>query len=417
LKYDKLAEALHVSLTILNGRAMKLKFMREVDIFLGGFVINILNLFFIFSFRKKLTNPPPDRVKNILVIKFFGLGSILMMTPALRGLRALYPEAKIHFLTFHGNQNFCLKTGCIDHVLTLRNKGLSVFAVDVMRNLLRIWSFRPTIVVDCEFFSNFTSIFSLLTFSEIRVGYHLRQVARGQSLTHQVMLNTHHHISHVFYSLVAALGAKYENINLNDISLPEPQPEEINSAFEKLNFQNHSAVIVINPNASEVSPLRKWPANYFESLVSELAKNFPSHTFVLVGSEVERQYVESIFLNINMSNVINSAGLLSIDEYCGLLYSAKLIITNDSFPTHIASAYDKNVVVFFGPETPEFYGPLTSNSICFFEGIPCSPCLIAFDNKADVHCHDNICLKQITPDRVIKEIEEKFFDKKPVLTN
>jgi len=113
--------------------------------------------------------------------------------------------------------------------------------------------------------------------------------------------------------------------------------------------------------------------------------------------------------------VISSAGLLDIDEYCGLLYSSNLIITNDSLPTHIASAYNKDVVVFFGPETPEFYGPLTSNSICFFENIPCSPCLIVFDNKAEVHCQDNICLKQLSPEKVIKSVEEKFFQNEPIL--
>ena len=80
--------------------------MLEVDIIVGGFIVNIVNLFFIFQFGRKTPVPPTDKVKNILVIKFFGLGSILLMTPALRGLKSLYPKANICFLTFAENTEF-----------------------------------------------------------------------------------------------------------------------------------------------------------------------------------------------------------------------------------------------------------------------------------------------------------------------
>ena len=396
---------------------MKINFMRGMDILAGGFIMNIVNLFFIFRFGRKTPALPPGKVKNILVIKFFGLGSILLMTPSLRGLKSLYPKANICFLTFAENTEFCLRLNGIDRILTLRSSGFSVFLFDVIRNLLIIWRIRPSIVIDGEFFSNFTSLFSLLTFSKVRVGYHLRQVARGKSLTHQVSLNTHHHITHVFYSLVAALGAQYNNIDLSEISLNNPSPAELDATLGKLNLSNNSKIIVVNPNASSLSVLRKWPADHFVYLVSRLADKFSDYAFIFVGNKEEYSYVQSIAEKIKFGNVINSSGMFSIGEYCALLKASKLIITNDSFPTHIASAYNKDVAVFFGPETPDFYGPLSANSISFFENIPCSPCLIAFDNKAEINCKDNICLKQIKPDRVLLKIEEKFFNKEPALIN
>lgn len=388
-----------------------------MDILVGGFILNIVNLLFIFRMRRKAPTPPSDRVKNILVIKFFGLGSILLMTPTLRGLKLLYPSANICLLTFVDNREFCHRLNGIDRILTLRANGFLVFLIDVFRNLLIVWKLRPAIVMDGEFFSNFTSLFSLVTFSKVRVGYHLRQVARGRSLTHQVALNTHHHITHVFYSLVAALGARYEDIDLSDINLKEPSAGELDAALKKLNLSNLSRLIIINPNASSLSVLRRWPADYFVYLVKKLAEKFPDHDFVFVGNEKETSYVRNIAENINMRNVINSSGMLSIGEYCALLNASKLIITNDSLPTHIASAYNKDVVVFFGPETPEFYGPLSTHTISFFEGIPCSPCLIVFDNKAEINCQDNICMKQIDPDRALLKIEEQFFNKESAFTN
>ena len=90
------------------------------------------------------------------------------------------------------------------------------------------------------------------------------------------------------------------------------------------------------------------------------------------------------------------------------------IITNDSLPVHIASAYEKDVVVFWGPESPNFYGPLNENNLSFYANILCSPCLLVFDNKAENDCKDNICLKQITPEFALEKIEKKFFIKEEV---
>ena len=51
---------------------------------------------------------------------------------------------------------------------------------------------------NAEFFSNYTSLISLLSCASSRVGFHLRQVSRGGNLTHKVSLNTHHHATYIF---------------------------------------------------------------------------------------------------------------------------------------------------------------------------------------------------------------------------
>lgn len=387
---------------------MTLSFMRWVDIFIGGFISQLIALLFFFRVRRKVFSPPRDKVKNIVVVKFFGMGSVLLMTPMIRGLKSLYPDARIYLLTFAENRDFCALIDVIDEVLTFHSRNIFVFFADMFRHLLMIWRVRPEIVVDAEFFSNFTDLLSLLTFAKIRVGYHLRQVARGGGLTHRVSLNTHHHITYSFFSLVAALGAKYEDTDLDILSLKTPSESEFHSVTAKLKLAEGSKVIAVNPNASALSFLRRWPAEYFVSLISKMAEEYPQYTYVFVGSKSERGYVEDIVIQIGSPNVVNFAGLLTINELCALLKRSELLITNDSLALHIGSAYNKAIVAFFGPETPKFYGPLSQRSLCFFENIPCSPCLLAFDNKAEIDCKDNICLKKIEPGRVLREIEAQF---------
>ena len=365
---------------------------------------------------KKRKPIPKEKVKKILVIKFFGMGSILLMSPMLKGIRLLYPDAQISLLTFKENFEFCKLVHEIDRVLPVDNESIFLFFKGTFRYLLLMWKERPSIIIDGEFFSNFTSLFSLFTFAPVRIGYHLRQVSRGHHLTHKVLLNTHHHITYTMFHLAAALGARYDGINFSELSLKQPDLEKIKSVYRKLAFNEDSSMILINPNSSNLLHLRRWPSEYYVSLISKMIQKYPEHKYILVGSKSEFEYVQTIADKVKSNKVVNSAGMFTIGEFCALLYKANLVVTNDSLPVHIASAYKLNVVAFFGPETPSFYGPLNPNSLSFFENIPCSPCLIAFDNKAQDNCTDNICLQKIAPERVFLKIEEQFLSQSFSLT-
>ena len=392
----------------MKGAVVKIKFMREIDIRVGAFIFPVINLLLMFRAEKKTKPIPKEKVKKILVIKFFGMGSILLMSPMLKGIRSIYPDAQISLLTFKGNLEFCKLVNAIDRVLPVDDENFFLFFKGTIRHLFLMWKERPSIIIDVEFFSNFTSLFSLFTFAPVRIGYHLRQVSRGHHLTHKVLLNTHHHITYTMYHLVAALGAKYDDVNFSELSLKKPDLKQKKSVYQKLALSEDTSMILINPNSSELLHLRRWPSEYYVSLISKMLQKYPEHKYILVGSKSEFGYVQTIADQIKPNKVINSAGMFTIGEFCALLYEANLIVTNDSLPVHIASAYKINVATFFGPETPSFYGPLNSNSLSFFENIPCSPCLIAFDNKAQNNCNDNICLKSITSEEVFLKIEKKF---------
>jgi ADP-heptose:LPS heptosyltransferase len=58
-------------------------------------------------------------------------------------------------------------------------------------------------------------------------------------------------------------------------------------------------------------------------------------------------------------------------------------------------------ILFFGPETPELYGPNSPAVKVFFSGISCSPCLTAYNHRNSPCDGDNQCLKDIKPDTVL----------------
>src|SRR6186713_1084437 len=73
----------------------------------------------------RATTPPgPGRVptnpKRILAIKFYGLGNMVMVLPAVRALREAHPDAEIDFLTLVENESVLQRSGLLTRTLGIR---------------------------------------------------------------------------------------------------------------------------------------------------------------------------------------------------------------------------------------------------------------------------------------------------------
>ena len=72
---------------------------------------------------------------------------------------------------------------------------------------------------------------------------------------------------------------------------------------------------------------------------------------------------------------LDLTGQTTMTELLHLFDLAHVLVTNDSGPAHFAALTRIHVVVFFGPEIPERYRPLTTNSDVIHTGYSCSPCI------------------------------------------
>ena len=136
---------------------MKINQMKAIDKWLGIPICILLTLFnkiWIFpKFRKR-----KDKVKKILVMKYFGIGSILLATPAFRALRKSFPDANITFLTFSSNEEICNILKIADDYIYLSTKDFSAFFFRTLRALWKIRKEQFDISVDMEFFSKFSTM-------------------------------------------------------------------------------------------------------------------------------------------------------------------------------------------------------------------------------------------------------------------
>ncbi len=389
---------------------MNTKMMKAIDCYVGvpicfvlGFVRKI-EIFFRLFFTKKQADVP----KQILIMKFFGMGSILLASPLIKSIKKQYPLIKIGFLTFSENQDIVDRLSLVDNVYSLRTDNPTNFIVDLIKSIWKIRKQRYDITIDMEFFSKFSTIMTYISGSRIKIGYFLRQMWRGNLLTHHVYYNHYKHITEVFGALASPIGIKISDYTLSIPKISEIEDSISTRILEKEGVASKDVLIGFNVNVSDLSHERRWPMQSFKTL-AEMLLNELDIKIVFIGTPMDIPYVSELIHRVkDISRIVNLAGKTNLGELVGVLGRLSLFITNDSGPLHIATALSIPTVSFFGPETPTLYGPISGNNLVFYKEIYCSPCLNVFNVKTAPCNGHNVCMQTIEPEEVIATIRSHF---------
>ena len=159
-------------------------------------------------------------------------------------------------------------------------------------------------------------------------------------------------------------------------------------------------LVVLNPNASDKFPMRRLPLEKFTELARQLLED-PEVFVLITGVASEKPDAQHICARLGSPRALDLTGQTTITELLHLYDLAHVLVTNDSGPAHFAALTRIHEVVFFGPEIPERYRPLTSNSDAIHTGYSCSPC-IGPHNQRRSPCNDNVCLKSINIEEIAR---------------
>ncbi|MFQ5737464.1 MAG: glycosyltransferase family 9 protein [Acidobacteriota bacterium] len=374
---------------------LKIRLSKLIDEYVGrAFILADLALRTFFPRRDSTPGP----IRKILFIKFWGIGSIVLSEPALRWLKQAYPEAEIHYLTLARNRDLFGCIPWIEKVRTLAFRGSLSFLI---RSLLLIRSLRREgydLVLDGEFFVNFSGLVARWAEPRCAVGFSRKEGLKRRLQDVSITFQSQLHAAEQFLNLARGKAT----------TLPQPPRPVLNrqgASSLELAFENRPYV-VINVNASSLALERRWPRERFVRLGKSLLGKY-DFDLVLIGSKGEMAYVAPLEQAWRPSRrVHNWTGLLNLPQLASLLASALLLVSNDSGPIHLASAFGVPVVGFYGPETPLRYGPLSPHRLVFYENLWCSPCM-SVDNAKTVNCINNVaCMKEIKTAHVIREVHQ-----------
>ncbi len=400
---------------------MNVNFMRTIDRRVG---IPICFFLSIIHGIGKLFNPPKiiKKPQRILFIELSEMGSMVLAYSLFKKTKELFPGAELHFLTFKENRHAVDILGIIpkENVVTVNSRDIFSFLLSSISATWKLRWKKISVAVDMELFARLTAIISFMSGAKNRVGYFRYRnegLYRGNFLTHRVAFNPHIHMAQNFLNLIYAVHSSQKELPLTkkpvvdqDIALPKIRLSEVArmKMIKKLQEENKNIVhakkiILFNPNASDIVPMRRWPLRNYIELARKLLKHDGVY-IINTGVESEKKYGDVLHQALGSMRFINLVGRTSFSELISLYDIADILITNDSGPVHFSAMTNIKTFAFFGPETPKLYGPLGDNCFVFYSNYSCSPCISAF-NQRKSPCNDNKCLKAISVDEVYRKVK------------
>jgi ADP-heptose:LPS heptosyltransferase len=370
----------------------------------------------------------PERIevpRNILFVKLAEQGSTVLAYPAISRALQLVGRENVFFIVFEENRFILDAMGLIppENVITIRHKNPFQLGWQALRALMRIQRERLDAAVDLEFFARGSAVLTFLSGARQRVGLHTffgDGPYRGDLMTHRLSYNPYLHTSQTFLLMVAALEQPLPRSGKLSVPVPpiekwvpdfEPVVEEQNEVRrmlrQEVGNETDPPIILLNPNASDLLPLRKWPAERYVSLACRLLDAFPEIYVGLTGGPDEVGPIEAIAREIGSPRCFSLAGKTTLRQLLVLYTLSELLVTNDSGPAHFAAMTQINTLTLFGPETPALFGARTPRAITIWQGLACSPCVNAYNNRQS-SCTNNVCMQKITVDRVFDEASKVY---------
>jgi len=341
--------------------------MRRLDRVLGDAACSVLAT--AHRFRKPFVATRP--VRKIAVMKFFGMGSIVVASRSLAALRDSYPGAEIHFVTFASNRGILDILDMTDRNHYVDPSTPQAFLKTTLAVAAALRRARCDLVLDLEFFAKFPLVLGSLAGIPQKAGFYLTSENwRRELLDITGFYNSYFHTSDIFLSLVylCATG-DYYYLNFNDWAAkyryPRIDPGELERAqlrgkLAGLGVGRGDPLFVINPNTSlDLAPeARKWPKDRYAALADELVATTPGARVCFIGAPNERAYVQSIADLCRTPRRHVLAGEISLRELLVLFAEAKLVVSNDSGPMHLASLVDAPIIGLFFADTPTLFAPI-----------------------------------------------------------
>ncbi len=401
------------------GLPLNTQALQKVDRWIGIPVCAALS-----AFRKALAFLRPEsadgKPNKILFVKFAEQGSTVLAFPAICRAIEMVERENVYFVVFEENRFILdlMEIIPVENVITIRHDGILDMAVQALGALQRIRSLGIDAAVDMEFFSRSSAALTYLTGARIRAGFHTffgEGPYRGDLMTHRLLYNPYLHTSQIFQSTVESLerspqelptyGAQPPQIErwLPEIHANAEERQKVVAIMRAAFGGEPGRVLLLNPNASDLIPLRKWPTERYIELARRLLERFPEVRIGLTGAPDEAGSIESVAKAIGSARCVSFAGKTTLRQLLVLYTLCDVLVTNDSGPAHFASMTSIAVVTLFGPETPSLFAARSPRNTALWAGISCSPCVNAYNNRQSP-CRNNVCMQQITVDQVFDAV-------------
>ncbi len=344
--------------------------------------------------RRAPASPP----RRILLLRLERIGDLLMSAAAIESVRARAPEAAIDLVVGSWNRSIAERLRGIDRVETLDAPWLArgAAAAGTGRLMSTAWSWRAR---DYDLAINFegdvrSHALIALGGARRRVGFAM--AGGGPLLTDVVEHRPDRHTADNAAALVAA-------------AFPDQPPDDAAAGF-RLDVPDdarraardligpHPRYIVVH--ASGGRAIKQWDLDRFGAATTAIARALGA-AVVLSGAPGDAPLTAQVRAALPADvPAVDLTGRPDLLVLAAVLEGARLVLTGDTGPMHLAAAVRAPVVAVFGPSMPVRYAPRDTAHRVVRVDLWCAPCNMIRKPPARCQGHTPDCLTGVTVDAV-----------------
>ncbi|SDL18543.1 glycosyltransferase family 9 protein [Halarsenatibacter silvermanii] len=343
---------------------------------------------------------------QVLVINLLYLGDLIFSLPLLKELKSQCPRKEYHLLALEPFASLLAAADFVDELIACDKKAGISEAVRVVRSLRKEgYDFSLNI------HGSWRSLLLQQAISaKTKAGY-ARESFTFQSLFLDYARDWCPEEEHIVdYQLrwLNELGLEVpENPQLPGVEPPKSAGINIDHMLND-NFSSdwRNELLILNPGGSW--PGKRWPVEKFIELGRQVLTRLDAK-IVITGGESDRERNSRIEQGIarrveeNLrDSIFQAAGRTSIPELLALMSRARVVISGDTGPAHVAALAGTPQLTIFGPSDERKYHPFASEnkSRILKRDIDCRPC-----GEHECPREHHRCLKEIQPGEVFEEIK------------
>ena len=285
---------------------------------------------------------------NLLLIQLKRIGDLILTVPAIAAVRKHFPEANISLIVAHGSRELVPAIPRVDATLVARGRisdAAQWFTV-AKRKFDYCLDFSRT---------DRSAFLTLLSGARKRITYDtirrrpLRQLSYNEFIPSPVRFL---HTVDYHLALLAPLGVHDASPEIH-LALPEGAKIKAAAMIAQQNLGEH--FVIVHPGSARAEKF--WVARRWAEVLDTIyAKE--RIRFVLTGgkSPMEQEHIGRIKSRLRQP-IVDLSGQLDLLTLSALIERARLLVTIDSAPMHLAAALGTPQLVLFGPTNPFHWRP------------------------------------------------------------
>jgi lipopolysaccharide heptosyltransferase II len=346
--------------------------------------------------------PSWDKARRLLCVRLDSLGDVLMCTPALRALRERMAGRTLTLLTSPGAAGLFPFVPEIDEVITYEAPWMKSSAPHEPQADLALAAQLAQRGFDgAVIFTSYSQspLPAAMLCYLARIPLRLAHCHENpyQLLTHWLAdpepERVIRHEVRRQLDLAAHIGCHPSSTRMSFV-VRDKDADTARSRLFCAGIGEAQPWIALHPGASAAS--RRYPPSHWKEVIRQLDAQL-GWPLVLTGTAGEQALVDEIRDGCGV-RVASLAGQLSLGELGAALQLARVVVSNNTGPAHLAAAVGTPLVDLYAMTNPQ-HTPWQVRNRLLYHDVPCRFCM-----KSVCPQGHNDCLEKIAPERVVEAV-------------